>query len=165
MSSPSDRVAFVLSGGASLGAVQVGMLHALYERGIVPQLIVGTSVGAVNGAFIASRPQTGATARELAAIWRGLRRGQVFPLNPLIGLLGFMGSRDHLVPGSGLRKLVAGHSHGQRLEEMPIEFHVVAVDVLTGEELLYQRARRSMPSWPARRFRPSCRRCSGRAAS
>jgi NTE family protein len=136
MSSRSDRVAFVLSGGASLGAVQVGMLHALYERGIVPQLIVGTSVGAVNGAFIASWPQTVETARELAAIWRGLRRGQVFPLNPLIGLLGFMGSRDHLVPGSGLRKLVAGHSHGQRLEEMPIEFHVVAVDVLTGEELL-----------------------------
>lgn len=72
------------------------------------------------------------TAREL----RGLGRGQVFPLNPPIGLLGFMGSDDHLVPGSGLRKLVAGQSHGQRLEEMPIEFHVVAVDVLTGEELL-----------------------------
>src|SRR5690242_55067 len=100
MSSRSDRVAFVLSGGASLGAVQVGMLEALYERGIAPQLVVGTSVGAVNGAFIASRPQTVQTARELAAIWRGLRRGQIFPLNPLAGFLGFMGSRDHLVPGS-----------------------------------------------------------------
>jgi NTE family protein len=136
MSSRLDGTAFVLSGGASLGACQVGMLHALYERGIVPDVIVGTSVGAINGAFIASRPQTVQTACELAAIWRGLRRGQIFPLNFLLGLLGFMGARDHLVPGSSLRKLVAEHDHGQHLEEMPIEFHVVAVDVLTGEELL-----------------------------
>src|SRR6478752_812416 len=98
MSSASDRTAFVLSGGASLGAVQVGMLHALYERDIVPELIVGTSVGAVNGAFIASRPQSVETVTALAEIWRGLRRGQIFPLNPLSGLLGFFGSRDHLVP-------------------------------------------------------------------
>jgi NTE family protein len=141
MSSPPDRdrIAFVLSGGASLGAVQVGMLHALYERGVVPHLIVGTSVGAVNGAFIASRPQTVQTASELAEIWCKLRRGQIFPLNPLSGLLGFLGSRDHLVPDSGLRKLVAEHTQHQRLEQMPIDFHVVAVDVVTGEELLLSR--------------------------
>lgn len=47
--------AFLLSGGASLGAIQVGMLHARFERGIAPDLIVGTSAGAINGAFIASR--------------------------------------------------------------------------------------------------------------
>ena len=136
MSSRSGRVAFVLSGGASLGAVQVGMLQALYERDITPQLIVGTSAGAINGAFIASRPQTIATASELAGIWRTVRRGQIFPLNPLSGLLGFLGSRDHLIPSSGLRKLVAEHSQHPRLEQMSIEFHVVAVDVVTGEELL-----------------------------
>jgi len=51
-------VAFVLSGGASLGAIQVGMLRALYERDIKPDVIVGTSAGALNGAYIASRPQT-----------------------------------------------------------------------------------------------------------
>ena len=75
-------VAFVLSGGASLGAIQVGMLRALYERDISPDLIVGTSAGALNGAYIASRPQTVATADSLASIWRDLRRGQAFPLNP-----------------------------------------------------------------------------------
>jgi NTE family protein len=141
MSSPPDRIAFVLSGGASLGAVQVGMLHALYERDVVPQVIVGTSAGAVNGAFIASRPQTVGTAEELAQIWRKLRRGQIFPLNPLSGLFGFLGSRDHLVPRSGLRKLIAEHTQHERLERMPIEFHVVAVDVITGEELLLSRGR------------------------
>ncbi|TMK98272.1 MAG: patatin-like phospholipase family protein [Actinobacteria bacterium] len=139
MSSPSDRIAFVLSGGASLGAVQVGMLQALYERDIVPRLIVGTSVGAVNGAFIASRPQTVETATALAEIWRNVRRGQIFPLNPLSGLLGFLGSHDHLVPESGLRKLLVAHSQHLRLEQMPIEFHVVAVDVMSGEELLLSR--------------------------
>src|SRR5213596_825375 len=53
----SPRTAFVLSGGASLGALQVGMLEALYERGITPDFLVGTSVGALNAAFVASRPQ------------------------------------------------------------------------------------------------------------
>src|SRR5450759_4784500 len=95
-------IGFVLSGGASLAAIQVGMLRALYERGMSPDLIVGTSAGALNGAYIASRDQTVETADALGEIWRGLRRGQVFPLNPLIGLLGFLGTRDHLVPASGL---------------------------------------------------------------
>jgi NTE family protein len=128
-------VAFVLSGGASLGAIQVGMLRALYERGIRPDLIVGTSAGALNGAFIASRPQASATADSLARIWRELRRGQVFPVNPLTGLLGFLGVRDHLVPESGLERLIERHVQCPELEEFPIPLHVVAVDVVTGQEL------------------------------
>ena len=126
--------AFVLSGGAGLGAVQAGMLHALYERRITPDLIVGTSAGALNGAFIASRPPTLETADALADVWRGLRRGQVFPLNPLTGLLGFLGSRDHLVPPSGLHRLIERYLEYERLEELPVPLHVVVVDVLSGEE-------------------------------
>ena len=126
--------AFVLSGGGSLGAIQVGMLRALYEREIAPDFLVGTSAGALNGAFVASRPQTAETADALGDVWRGLRRGQVFPLNPLTGLLGFLGSRDHLVPGSGLRHLIRSHLQLERLEQMPVPLHVVAVDVITGEE-------------------------------
>lgn len=127
--------AFVLSGGASLGAIQVGMLRALYERGIAPDMIVGTSAGALNGAFIASRPQTPETADALGAIWRDLRRGQVFPVSPFTGLLGFLGARDHLVPDSGLRRLIARHVERDSLDELPLPLHVVAVDVITGEEL------------------------------
>jgi NTE family protein len=128
-------VAFVLSGGASLGAVQVGMLRALYERHIKPDVIVGTSAGALNGAYIASRPQTPPTADSLARIWRELHRGQVFPVNPLTGLLGFLGIRDHLVPESGLERLIERHVQCPELEEFPIPLHVVAVDVVTGQEL------------------------------
>lgn len=133
--SQRQPIAFVLSGGASLGAIQVGMLRALYERGIVPDLLVGSSAGAFNAAFIASRPQTVQTADDLGRIWRGLRRGQVFPLNPLTGLLGFLGSSDHLVPDSGLRRLSSRHIEHERLEDMPLPLHLVAVDVITGEEL------------------------------
>ena len=131
----------MLSGGASLGAIQVGMLRALYERDITPDLIVGTSAGAFNGAYIASRPQTTPTAESLARIWRGLRRGQVFPVNPVTGLLGFLGARDHLVPESGLRRLISRYVECEELEEMRVPLHVIAVDVVTGQERRLSRGR------------------------
>jgi NTE family protein len=128
------KTAFVLSGGASLGAIQVGMLHALYEREIAPDLILGTSVGALNGAFIASRPPSPQTAHELAAAWRDIGRGQIFPLNPLTGFLGFVAARDHLVSDHGLRAVVAEHLEFADLEDAPIPFHVIATDLLSGQE-------------------------------
>ena len=135
MGSSPKETAFVLSGGASLGAIQVGMLQALYERGVKPDFIVGASAGALNGAFIAARPQTVATSTELADIWIGLRRGQVFPLHPLTGLLGFAGARTHMVSDKGLRALIADHLTTEYLEELPIPLHVIATDVLTGAEV------------------------------
>ena len=127
--------AFVLSGGASLGSIQVGMLEALYERDIRPDLIVGTSAGALNGAFIADRPQVVQTAHALGDVWRGLSRGQVFPVNPVTGALGLIGARSHLVPDSGLRKLIGRHTTADRLEETLVPLHVIATDVLRGEEV------------------------------
>ena len=111
------------------------MLRALYERGITADLFVGTSAGALNAAFTASRPQTPATADALAEVWRALKRGQVFPLNPVTGLLGFLGTRDHLVPDSGLRRVVERHIELDRLDDFPIPLHVIAVDVVSGEEV------------------------------
>ena len=128
-------VAFVLSGGASLGAIQVGMLRALAERGIRPDLIVGTSVGAVNGAFLAEREFSEQTVDELAGVWRGLRRGRIFPAEPLTGLLGLLGARRNLVPAGALRRLVERHVEHERLEDLPTPLHVIACDVLTGTEL------------------------------
>jgi NTE family protein len=137
--STRPQTAFVLSGGASLGAIQVGMIQALYERGVEPDLIVGSSVGAINGAFIASRPFTPATAEQLAGIWRRIGRGQVFPLNPLTGFLGFFGARRHLVPDGALRNLLAEHIEFERLEQAAVPFHVIATDILSGNELRLSR--------------------------
>lgn len=128
-------IALVLSGGASLGAIQVGMMRALAERDITPDVIVGTSVGAINGAFIASRGFSADTVSELAEIWLGVRFGRVFPAEPLAGLLGFLGARRNLVPSGPLRRLIARHVEHERLEDLPTPLHVVACDVLTGDEV------------------------------
>jgi NTE family protein len=127
-------VGFVLSGGASLGAIQVGMLKALYEREIGPDLIVGTSAGALNGAYIASREPTLDTAEALAALWRALRTFEVFPPNPVTALLALLGHRDHLVPNIGLKALLATQLQFKRLEDAPIPFHVIATDIRSGRE-------------------------------
>lgn len=127
-------IGFVLSGGASLGAIQAGMLKALYERGIAPGLIVGTSAGAVNGAFIASRPATVETADALAGVWRSLRTFEVFPPNPVTATLALLGKRDHLVPNVGIRALLAAHKQFDRMEDATIPFHVIATDVRSGRE-------------------------------
>ena len=127
--------AFVLSGGASLGSIQVGMLLGLAEARITPDLIVGTSVGAVNGGWVASRPHV-AGIGALADLWRSLSRSNVFPTRPILGLLGFLGRRPNLVPDNGLRRLVSDHLGFSRLEDAPIPFHVVATDVLSGQDVL-----------------------------
>ena len=125
----------MLTGGGSLGAVHVGMLRALYEEGIEPDLIVGASVGAVNGAFIASRPQIPETAVALSDVWRGLRRSDIFPRDFVAGLLGFVGRRTHLVPNRGLRRILQTHTQFETLEDAAIPLHVVATDAATGQEL------------------------------
>jgi NTE family protein len=129
------RTAFVLSGGASLGALQVGMLEALYERGIAPDLLVGASVGALNAAFVASRPQSPQTARELGRVWQSLQREDVFPVNlgALVG--GLCGQRDHLVPDRALRRLIGRYVEFGDLGDAPIPLHLIAFDLLEGREL------------------------------
>ena len=130
------KTAFVLSGGGSLGALQVGMLHALYERGIFPDLLVATSVGALNAAFIAPRPQTVATAGELRRVWRNLRREDIFPVSMSALIGGFCGRRDRLAPNRGLRQLVRRQIAFEELADAVIPLHLVAFDLIEGREVL-----------------------------
>ena len=130
------RTAFVLSGGAALGAAQAGMLRGLYEAGVTPDLLVGTSVGALNAAFVASRPQTPATADALARVWLGLRRADAFPLDLRALVRGLRRGGDHVVPDRGLRRLLDRHLGLARLEDAAVPLHVVAYDVEAGEERL-----------------------------
>jgi NTE family protein len=125
----------VLSGGASLGAVHVGMLLGLADVNERPDLIVGTSVGAVNGGWIASRPDIPGI-RGLADLWMSLARKDVFPAHPIAGALGMLGRRPHLVPNTGLRRILAERLEFTRLEDAPIPLHVVATDVISGTDVL-----------------------------
>jgi NTE family protein len=130
------RTAFVLSGGASLGALQTGMLQALYERDITADLLIGTSAGALNAAFIASRPQTVQTARAMGRVWCDLHRDDIFPVSmrALVGDL--RGKRDHLVPDDALRRLVGKHIEYDDLADPATPVHVVAYDVIAAREVL-----------------------------
>jgi NTE family protein len=130
------RTAFVLSGGASLAALQVGMLHALYEQGVAPDLLIGTSAGALNAAFIASRPQTDATATELGRVWRGLVREDIFPVSMSALVGGLCGRRDHMVPDRALRRLIRRYVQFDDLAEAAIPVHLVAFDLNEHREVL-----------------------------
>lgn len=126
--------AFVLSGGASLGAVQVGMVRALSAAGIEPSVVVGSSVGALNAAWLATHERA-AAVDGLEALWRSLGRRDVFPFQPLRGLAGFVGHRPSLLDAGALRRLVRTHLPIGRLEEARIPLGVVVTDVLTGRDV------------------------------
>ena len=128
------RTAFVLAGGGSLGAVEVGMLHALTEHGLRPDFVVGASAGAINGAYFASDPTPQGVAR-LDQLWRGLIRRHVMPMR-LSDLFRVVLRRDYLVDPSGLRRLLEKHLPYPLLEQAPIPMHVVATDMVLGKEVL-----------------------------
>ncbi len=128
--------AFVLSGGGSLGAVQVGMLAALEERGLRPDLLIGTSVGAVNGAFLAANGFDTDTVDQLATLWHRIRRPDVFPIDPLRQVLAFAGRRSSLCSSGPLRQLIDANLQIRDLEAARIPLHVVTTDVMSGEEAL-----------------------------
>lgn len=128
--------AFVLSGGGSLGAVQVGMLQALSEREVHPDLLIGTSVGAINAAYVAGHGTDERALDELAAIWRGLRRRRVFPVNPPRHLLAVAGAKPSLCSNRGIRHLLETHLTFRNLQDAKIPVHIVTTNLLSGEEVL-----------------------------
>ncbi|MDQ6616082.1 MAG: patatin-like phospholipase family protein [Actinomycetota bacterium] len=127
--------AFVLAGGASLGAVQVGMLEVLTEAGIEPDLIVGSSVGALNGAWSAKHtgPQG---ARMLRDVWLTVRRRDVFPFSPVRIVRGLAGRSDHTVSSAPLARWLSVRAPFYQLEQAAIPLHVVATDLMTGKPVV-----------------------------
>ncbi|MDQ3986142.1 MAG: patatin-like phospholipase family protein [Actinomycetota bacterium] len=132
-----DRVAFVFSGGGPLGGLQVGSLKALFEFGIVPEIAVGSSVGALNATFIAFNPSTGG-ADGLERIWLGLTDGDLFPGGRFKATWArFLVRGNRVFENTGMRKLVEsrlGHAH---FEDAQIPLGVVATDLETGDETVF----------------------------
>lgn len=120
-------VAMAVGGGGVLGAAHVGVGYALEQRGFVPDLIVGTSVGALNGAIAAAHP--GKAAAWLDGVWTRLRRREVFPL-------GYLPSRSSIFTDRGLRRLIAQAGLPSRIEQLEIPFTAVATDLADGTEAL-----------------------------
>lgn len=128
--------AFVLSGGGSLGSVQVGMLQALEAHGVQPDLLIGTSVGALNAAFIAGNGLSEESLDRLSRTWLGLRSRDVFPIEPIRLGLAAVGRVESLCSNGPLRRLIKNHLAFERLEDAPIPIHVVATELRSGKEVL-----------------------------
>lgn len=131
--------AFVLSGGGSLGAVQVGMLQALTDRGVTPDLWVGTSAGAINATYLAGHRDGRDALGRLAQLWAGLRRRDVFPVSPARHVLALAGARESVFSSDALSRLIGSHLRYRLLEDAPVPVHVVATNLLSGEEVLLSR--------------------------
>ena len=128
--------AFVLSGGGSLGAVQVGMLQALAAHGVQPDLLVGASAGAVNAAWVADHGMSPVSLAGLAEVWQGLRRRDIFPVSPARVVRAGLGRQTSLCTSDRLGELVRAHADIDDLREATTPVHLVATDLLSGTAVL-----------------------------
>jgi NTE family protein len=129
--------AFVFAGGGSFGALHVGMLQALVEHGVAADLVVGSSVGAINGAYFAGDPTLDGVMR-LGNVWKGIRRKDIFRVDWWTAA-SFLRRRDFLLSSVGLRSLLDRHLPYRRLEDAKIPVHVVATDLLSGSAVVLSR--------------------------
>ena len=128
------KTAFVFAGGGSFGAIQVGMMHSLAAHGISADMVVGSSVGALNGAYYAGDPTLNGVL-QLETIWRGLTRQDIFPITWRT-LLGFIRRRDFLIPHDGIQKLVDDHLPYRNLEDARLPLHIVTTDIVSGDSVV-----------------------------
>jgi NTE family protein len=122
------EVAFVLGGGGVLGAHEVGMLQALAEAGIRPDLILGTSVGAINGVFVAADPDPAAAVPRLTQVWQNGAAGEAFRGSLLGRVRTLARSGTHLHDNEPLRRLLE-ELPVALIEELPVPFQCVAASI------------------------------------
>ena len=122
------RVAFVLGGGGVHGSCEVGMLKALTEVGVRPDLVVGTSIGAINGALYATDPGA-EPVRRLESLWRDLAGGEVFGRSLLAQATTLLRSRTHVQDRDPLRQLLERELAERRIEDLAVPFQCVAASI------------------------------------
>lgn len=118
------EVAFVLGGGGIHGAAEVGMLQALEEHGIRPGMIVGTSVGALNGAVLATDPDR--AVERLRALWESLEEENPFEASLFEQASTFARSGTHLHGNHRLRRMLLTHLESRSFEDLQVPFQCVA---------------------------------------
>lgn len=123
-------IGFVLSGGANLGAIQVGMLEALFQAGIYPDVVAGTSVGALNGAVVADRGLKHATT-VLTTIWQALQKEDLFPGGRISQMGNFLRSWLHLYPNDDLAQLIRRSLRVAQFDELQIPLAVTVTELAT----------------------------------
>ncbi len=125
-------IGYVLGGGGSLGAIQVGMLQALSERDVQPDLVAGTSVGSINGAVLASDPN--GAANRLSHAWARMTREKVFPGGLIAQALMLQRVKTHLFPNTGLAEMIAEFLGATaEFADLELPFAAVTMNVATAQ--------------------------------
>jgi len=129
------KTAFVFSGGASLGAIEVGMLKAIVEEGHRADMVLGTSVGAINGTVYAFNP-TIEGVKILEKIWRNIKVFDVFSPSVITPIKNIATFGKYLVSPKNLRKLIEKNVEFTKIEETKIPLFITATDINTGNEVV-----------------------------
>jgi len=123
------KIGIALGGGAARGWSHIGVLRVLAEEGLVPDIVAGTSIGAVVGGSLAA-----GKLDDLERFARSLTRARV------LGLLDFSLGASGLIAGEKLRQLLQEDLGGLRIEELPMRFGAIATEITTGHEIWLTRA-------------------------
>ncbi|GAB2727705.1 patatin-like phospholipase family protein [Nocardioides pakistanensis] len=135
------RTAFVLGGGGLLGAVEVGMLRALAEAGIEPDVILGTSVGALNGALVAADPGPGVIDR-LVGLWETAVSGkEVYGDGAVRQVTRAVRTGTHLHSSRPLRRRLEAELGDLTFDELAIEFQCCAASIERAAEHWFTQGR------------------------
>ncbi len=135
--SSNSRNVFVLSGGGSRGAGQVGMLRALRAAGVTPDVLVGGSVGAINACFVGSHLD-GQGIEDLAEIWLGMSEESLCGRRRGV-LVNVARRRPYLFSADRLRRLLADWVPVSHLEDLPVPVRIATSDILTGRPVHHDR--------------------------
>ena len=122
------RTAYVLGGGGVLGASQVGMVRALAEAAVRPDLVVGTSIGAVNGAFIAADPSVEG-AERLTEVWQEVVREGVHWERPVRKAAKIARNPTHLLTHAPLATLLDRYLPVTEFGDLTVPFQCVAAQI------------------------------------
>jgi len=134
------QLAFVLSGGGSRGALQVGALQALLEAGLHPDLLVGTSIGAANAAFLALNGFSQPSLEQLVEVWHDAARADLMPANYLWLTVRSLFGRPSTYPAQRMRDFFLRHGIKPELrfrDLQQIRLILVACDLNCGRPVMY----------------------------
>lgn len=137
---PETKLAFVLSGGGSAGSVQVGCLESLIQNKIFPDLIVGTSVGALNGVWLAKNV-TLEGVTKLKELWLSLGPHGPFRERPIRVLIRLLLGRNYLYANETLRKLVCRYVGDTNFDDLQVPVLVIATEMETGEPAVFSQGK------------------------
>lgn len=132
---PAGVIGFVLSGGANLGSLHVGMLQALLEAGVEPDIVVGTSIGAVNAAYLAAEPSLEHVGR-LRDCWCEVRARDIFSVSPLRNARALFRQGAFFSPHRW-RQFVTDRLPYRRFEEMAVPLRITATDYDEGRSVVF----------------------------